>query len=410
MRTLLLTQVVPNPPDAGPKVKTHYVLRTLARRHSVELLTFARSPEEEEAAQALAPWCDRITTVPLERRKYLEPWYMARGWARGTPFLVSRDARRAFSKAVRDRLAEGDIDILHADQLTMAQYLPLAKGTGVTTVFDAHNAVWDLVRTLVPRQPTPLHRTASRIEWRLLKRFEGRACRDADFTLVVADQDRDALEAAAGEAIRSCTVPIGVEVLEQPVVEFNPRAKRLLSVATMHYPPNAEAIRWFRDRVWPGLRHADPELGVDIVGARPPADLVEWAAADARIDVHGYVADLDDLYREAAVFIVPLLAGSGVRVKVLEAMARGVPVVSTSIGIEGLDLVDGLHVCVADTGEAFSAAIRELVDNPARRLHMVEAARRHVLERYDWRVCCQPLLDVYDSLRPHAVREHAVLD
>ena len=85
MRTLLLTQVVPNPPDAGPKVKTHYVLRTLARRHSVELLTFARSPEEEEAAQALAPWCDRITTVPLERRKYLEPWYMA----------VSRLARRA---------------------------------------------------------------------------------------------------------------------------------------------------------------------------------------------------------------------------------------------------------------------------------------------------------------------------
>src|SRR5262245_47270189 len=117
MRVLLLTQIAPNPPDAGPKVKTHYVLRTLAREHVVELITFARSQQEAAAARGLRAWCERVTVIPLRRVRKLEPVYAARGWLRGAPFLVARDARRAMSAAVRDRLSVGDIDILHADQL-----------------------------------------------------------------------------------------------------------------------------------------------------------------------------------------------------------------------------------------------------------------------------------------------------
>jgi polysaccharide biosynthesis protein PslH len=398
MRVLLLTQVVPNPPDAGPKIKTHYALRMLAREHQIELLTFARDEREAAAAAALREWCERVTVVPLARRRLREPLYLARGWAAGAPFLVARDHRGAFARLLHQRLAQGAFDVIHADQLAMAQYLPPTRPGGARTVFDAHNAVYDLVRELAPRQRTPAHRLAAAIEWRLLRRYEGGLARASSLTLTVSRRDRELLAAAAGEPIRATVVPIGTEVEAIPPVPPNPAATRLLSVATMHYPPNAEALRWFRDEVWPLVRLAHPAAGLDVVGPRPPDDLAGWGAADERVRVPGFVADLDPLYRDAAIFIVPLRSGSGVRVKILEAMARGVAVVSTAIGAAGLALRHGEHLLIADTPDEFARAILQLLTNPSRRAALATAARERVLALYDWRRCCLPLLDAYRAL------------
>lgn len=399
MRTLVLTQVVPYPGDAGPKIKTHYALRTLAQEHDVELLTFARSEAEHAAAEEMRRWCSAVGVVPLHRRRALEPYHALRGWSRRMPFLVQRDFRRAFLRAVEARLARGDIDVLHADQLTMAQYLSAARGT-TATVFDAHNAVWKLVRELAPSQPSPPRRAASAIEWRMLRRFEGWAARSSTLTLAVSASDRAALAAAAGCPIASAVVPIGIEARERAPVEVPIGSTRLLSVATMHYPPNADALRWFRDAIWPIVTRENSDARVDVVGPRPPDDLVGWGRADARVSVPGHVSpeELDRLYRDAAVLIVPLRSGSGVRVKILEAMAMGVPVVSTSIGAHGLEVVPGEHLLIADDPAEFAAATLSLLASPARRAALAAAARQLALARYDWRVCCRPLLDAYRTL------------
>jgi glycosyltransferase involved in cell wall biosynthesis len=397
MRTLLLTQIVPNPPDAGPKAKTHYVLRTLAAEHDVDLITFARSDLEVAQAEELAPYCRSITAIRLERQRPMELVYFARSWARRTPFLVERDARGAFAEAVRQQLATGDVDIVHADQLTMGQYLDLARGHRARRVFDAHNAVWEMVRELAPRQKTPVHRALAAVEWRRLRRFEGRIARESDLTLAVSERDQASLELAAGAAINAAIVPIGIEVRDRtPVTPA--RTTNLLSIATMHYPPNAEALRWFLDDVWPLLGSERPDVTVDVAGPRPPEDLVEAGRRDGRVRVLGYVEDVEPLYQQAAVFIVPLLSGSGVRVKILEAMARGVPVVSTTIGADGLDLEDGVHLLIADTPAAFAEAVSYLLDHPDRAWVMAAAGRERILERYDWRRCCRPLLDAYRQL------------
>ncbi|HUG16692.1 MAG TPA: glycosyltransferase family 4 protein [Thermomicrobiales bacterium] len=412
MRILLLTQIAPNPPNAGPKVKTHYVLRTLAEEHEVELITFARSPDEIKHAQLLREWCSNVTTIQLDRNRIQEPLYAARGWSQLNPFLVARDYRAAFSAAVRRRLDAGTVDAVHADQLSMAQYLDLAHRPAypaVRRVFDAHNAVWELVRELAPRQSTPAHRAAAEIEWRLLRRFEGRVARASSLTLCVSNRDRIALENAAGKAIRTAVIPIGVEVRDQSITPFNPDARRLLSIATMHYPPNAEAIRWFASDVWPGLRQTRPDVGVDVVGARPPGDIVDLAASDSSISIHGFVENVDSLYSQAAVFIVPLRAGSGVRVKILEAMARGVPVVSTSIGADGLDVEHGTHLLVADTPADFARAVTTLLEQPELRRSIAQAARQRALALYDWRQCCQPLLDIYRGFDVHRTERPASL-
>ena len=415
MRILVLTQVVPNPPDAGPKIKTHYALRMLAREHQVELLTFARDEREVAAAEAMKSWCASVTIVPLRRRKLLEPYYLLRGWLSRTPFLVARDYRPEFARLLEERLGTGEIDVVHADQLSMAQYLPLAREYGALTVFDAHNAVYDLVRDLAAHQQTPLHRLGAAIEWRLLRRFEGACCRASALTLTVADADADLLTAAAGAPFPAATVPIGIEVLQTETVVNNPAAVRLLSVATMLYPPNIEALRWFRDAIWPLVSAAHTEVGLDVVGSRPPDDLARWGTQDARVAVPGYVADLDELYRAAALFIVPLRSGSGVRVKILEAMARGIPVVSTSIGAAGLDLRHGEHLLIADTPEAFARAVLTLLGAPIFRQALACAARERVATLYDWRYCCLPLLDAYRLLvatpapsRPQGIPEVAL--
>ncbi|HUG14180.1 MAG TPA: glycosyltransferase family 4 protein [Thermomicrobiales bacterium] len=206
------------------------------------------------------------------------------------------------------------------------------------------------------------------------------------------------MEAAAGDTIHSAVVPIGVEAREVPVIPFNVNAHRLLSVATMHYPPNAEAIRWFARDMWPILRSEHPDLEVDIVGSRPPRDIIDLGKLDQGMCVHGFVEDVEHLYRQAAVFIVPLQTGSGVRVKILEAMARGIPVVSTTVGADGLDVRHGVHLLIADTPHDFARSVTLLLEQPELRSRVARAARQRTLALYDWRQCCRPLLEAYQDL------------
>lgn len=398
MRVLLLTQVAPNPPDAGPKAKTHYVLRMLAQRHEVDLVTFVRNETEATNARALGACCASVTTIPLRRSRIKEPLYAANGWAMAKPFLIARDFRQTFAQAVSLKISTGKIDVLHADQVTMGQYLFSPRRERPSHVFDAHNAVWELVRGLAAKQSIPVHRLGTEIEWRLLKRFEGEVCRRSDLTFAVSKHDLDSLTTAAGKPFSSALVPIGVEIRD---VEFNlprPENKQILSVATMHYPPNAEAIRWYRDQIWPIVKRSRTDGETLVVGPRPPADLLRWGESDQRVVIPGYVKNLNEIYRAAAVFIVPLLSGSGVRVKILDAMARGVPVVSTSVGAEGLELEPGRHILIADSPSDFAAAVVSLLDSPSRRIALARAAREQVLERYDWRICCAPVLDAYEQL------------
>ena len=395
MKILLLTQVVPYPPDSGPKIKTYNVLRYLARRHEVHLVSFARSAKETASARELEQICASVTTVPLRRSRLRDAAYLIRSFVSGRPFLIERDDSAPMHRAVADLARRLDFDAVHADQLSMAQYaidLPIPL-----RVLDEHNAVWTIVQRAASRDSFLPRRLLANLEWRKLRAYEGGVCRRFDRVTVVSDEDRRGLELAAGAPLTAAVIPIAVDT---DALAFRPRqddARHVVSVATMFYPPNAEGVLWFARDVFPRIRQRLTDVEFIVVGSRPPPSIRELAKPGTGVVVTGYVADLEPIFRRAAVTVVPLNAGSGMRVKILEAFSRGIPVVSTSVGVEGIDARPGEHLVVADDVESFARGVIDVIEDDALAGRLAGAARNLVVDRYDWRNALAGLDAIYPS-------------
>ena len=395
MRILLQTQVVPYPPDSGPKIKTYNVLRYLAERHDVHLVSFVRTPAEEANAQALRRFCAGVATVPLRRSRARDAGYLLRSFVTGRPFLIERDASTAMRDTVWGMICRHDFDAVHADQLSMAQFavdLPVP-----TRVLDEHNAVWTIVRRSARNEGPGPRRLLMELEWRRLRGYEGKVCRDFDLVTVVSTQDYLALAEAAQSIFPTKVIPIAVDCDEMAFTPRTAEARELLSLATMFYPPNVEGVRWFATEVFPIVRGRLRDARLNIVGSRPPEEITRLQRPDSGIAVTGYVPDLDPVLRKCGVMVVPVRSGSGMRVKILEAFARGIPVVSTSVGVEGIDARPGEHLLVADTPEEFAEAVTLLLTEPARAALLAQRAREAVESRYDWRTALRGLDEVYPS-------------
>lgn len=397
-RILLLAQMVVYPEDAGPKVKTLQVLKHLAARHDVSFCAFARTPEEHQNAEALRPFCRQVVTVQLSRSRLSDVGYLARSLASGAPFLLARDDRAAMHGMVRRLVREQRITVIHVDQLNMMQFVPPDWNGPV--ILDEHNAVWERVERLHTHAPDPVRRWLLRREARLVQRSEVAACERASAVLAVSEHDRDALTSATGGRAHVTVTPIAVDAARYEAIRHarNPQPNRLLTIGTMFSPPNAEGVGWWLREGYGRLRERCPDVRYDVVGARPPASIYRLATHAPGVRVHGYVADAMPFWTEASALAVPLLSGGGVRVKILEAMAAGVPVVSTTIGCEGLDVRDREHLLVADTPDAFARACAEVLADPALAARLAASALDLVLSRYDAGVALAPLDAAYAAV------------
>lgn len=397
MHILLLTQVLPYPPDSGPKIKTYHVLRYLAQRHSVYLVSFIRSEAERAYIPALRPYCREVETVLIRRSRPRDGLAFARSLVDGRPFLVVRDDDPRMHRTVAGVMARAPIDAVHADQLTMAQYaLPLE---GVHRVLDAHNAVWTIFGQLARRTPPGPRRWALDLEWRKLRRYEGEMGRRFDAVIAVSEEDREALVAAGCPASRITVIPIAVEAKETRPVERAPGARGILHIGTMYWPPNVEGILWFAREVYPLIRARVPDAPFYVVGARPPAEVRALEETVPGVRVTGYVEDLTPYLRNSGVFVVPLHVGSGMRVKILTAWAWGLPIVSTPVGCAGIPVHPGEDILIADHPADFAAAVVRLLEDPEQARRLAAAGRRYVETQFDWRVVCRKLDEVYDGLR-----------
>lgn len=407
MNVLLLTQVLPYPPDSGPKVKTWNVLKYLSRNHEVTLASFVRGDQTADI-DFLRKYCKAVYTVPMERSIVRDGVAMVRSLITGLPWMMVRDDRREMRQMIATLSSNMPYDIVHADQLNMAQYAE--RVPGARKVLDEHNALWLLYQRLANRMQRGPRRWLLERDWRLLKRYEGSVCRRFDAVTAVSEEDRAALEEAMGESREISVIPIAIDTDEVRPVVRKPDGDHILHIGTMYWPPNIDGILWFLHQVFPLIRARRPDTIMDVVGARPPDEIVRFSNPAEGINVTGYVEDVNPYLEQAAVMVIPLWAGGGMRVKILNAMAQGLPIVSTSLGCEGIAVEDRRHILIADTPEQFAQATLKLLDERSLADQIGENGRRLAETLYDYRVACRPLDLIYRStsaepvgkLNPHS--------
>jgi glycosyltransferase involved in cell wall biosynthesis len=359
-RLLFLLPSAPEPPDSGARLRNRSLLRLAAERYSVETLVFGAPAPRRAATRAL----QQLRTT--------------------LPDVVERYASASFAARLRCAVAERDYVAVQAEGIEMAQYLSLVSPE--RRIYDAHNAEFLLQRRASQTATSLVGHVYSRLQWRRLERFERHVVRTSRLTLAVSEHDANQLMAlTAGDAdVR--VVPSAIEVSAFP---FRPPAlgngPNLLFLGKLDFRPNAEGLRWFIERVLPRVTEGMPQVRVFAVGDNPPTWLVRAGQHDPRIAVTGYVADERAYLQRCSVFLLPLHAGGGSRLKALVAMASGLPIVSTSLGMEGLDVEPDTHFLRADTVDDWAASVCRLLREPPLRVDVARRARALVEQRYDWR-------------------------
>lgn len=392
-RLLLLTQVLPFPADAGPKIKTFNLIKYLCKSFDITLVSFVRADNTPEHTKALREYCAEVYTVPMERSRLRDVKALLRSLLKGQPFLMVRDESKAMTELL-GRLTQGSsFEAVHADQLNMAQFaLPLPVGM---KVLDEHNAVWCIADRLRHGQRNPLKKLVLTLETFKLRRYEWKICRKFDRVLAVSREDEAALK------LDCEVIPIGVDAVATTPLQLQPGSKNLVSLGTMFYPPNVEAALWFGREVFPLILKREPTATYTIIGAKPPQSIYEMARTNPQIRVLGYVEDLRPALEDSAGLVVPLLSGGGMRVKILDALALGLPVVSTTVGAEGVQLEAGRTALLADRPEEFAQSCLELINVTGPGERLAQAGRQLALEVYDFRQAYRPLDRVYSKfLKP----------
>jgi glycosyltransferase involved in cell wall biosynthesis len=304
-----------------------------------------------------------------------------------------------FAEVLKDLLAAERYDIVQAEGIEMARYLPLCRPA--RRVFSEHNVEYLLQRRAyqVDRlHPTRLPKAIySLVQARKLARFEATVCRFADATLTVSEEDAATLRALEPRG-RYRIVPNAIDPDAFPKRAGWPARPALLFAGTLDYRPNADAARWLLDAVMPNVWERQPEARVFVVGKNPAQDLVARGQRDARIAVTGAVDRMEPYLARSTAYVLPMRGGGGTRFKALETMAAGLPIASTPMGMEGIDAADGTHYLAGASAGALADAGVRLLDDQRLRERLSEAAERLVRERYDWRVVAPRLLDVYRDL------------
>ena len=412
MRILYLAQIVPYPLDSGARVRQYHMLQYLARRHEVTLVCFSRPSDRLASIEHLRTLCRDVHTAPMSRGPASEAVGMARSLITSQPFNIVRDDRRAMKLLLSELVQRQAFDVIHADQLSMAQYgLWARRQTPVTRTvkmtLDAHNAYYLIPQRMADVARNPLMKLFLRREASLTAQYESRVYRQFDDVLTVTDEDLASirrLPGLNGRAPRFTTVPICVDASSPPVAR-RPGARGLLMLGGLHWPPNADATRWFAAEIWPLVRAQAPDARLFIVGARPSDDIRALGdyvgirhpdqAGDSPIVVTGYVDDAMPFLEESAMLLVALRSGGGMRVKIVEALQWGLPIVTTRIGCEGIAVSDGYDALIADDARTFAqSAIRLLRDRTfADRLSA--NGRQLVVQKYDWRSAYTALDAIY---------------
>ena len=373
MRIAMVTHVMPYPADSGTRIRVARVVAALRRRHEVTLLSLEVGDARAAATALRVP----VAVHPARVRRGLDP------------VAVAAETTAAVWRVVREWRA----DAVHVQGTFGAAAAAIHHGPHEVPAVIDEGCVYHLsYRRAAALAATPLHRARGLVRTWRLRRFERTLAQRASAVVAVSPDEAAVLRAIA-PTTRVVVAPNGVDA---GAVTPSPPGDAALFVGLLSYAPNRDAMAWFAREVLPRLASGGPEI---LVAGRDPGPELEGLARVApQLRLLGFVPDLAPLYARAGVFVNPMRGGGGTRLKMLEAMAAGKAVVSTTIGAEGLALTPGRDVVIADSAVEFAAAVRALLADRGQAARLGQAARALVEARYGWDLCLAPIEELYASL------------
>lgn len=384
LKILFLSQRFLFPMDTGGKIRTGKILEKLKALAKITVISNVESPRDDPYLPLVDSVCDRFVAVPWkERQRYTAAFYLriaGQSFSR-YPISVLNDYSRDLERAVLKELAGEPYDLAICDFLQST--LNFRAVRNVPTLLFQHNVETTIARRHFDNAGNPFSRLFWGLQFRKMRRHEGRMCRSFDGTIAVSDKDRERMEQWFG-ADNIFTIPTGVDTDYYAPAPTVSEKKQLVFTGSMDWLPNEDAMIFFLEEVFPEIKREEPETRLAIVGRKPTPRLSKAISGRQDVVLTGWVEDTRPFISESAVYIVPIRIGGGTRMKIYEALSMGKAMVSTHVGAEGLPLEDGRHILYADRAEDFAdRVVRLLRDEPLRR-ELGARAREYVLENFRW--------------------------
>jgi sugar transferase (PEP-CTERM/EpsH1 system associated) len=389
MNILVISNALPFPPHDGSRLILFNLLKQLSSRHNIDLIAFLDDPSSAKYKEKIAPYCNNLSTV-LTKQSY-SVFNKVLYHLSLTPYIVTKRYSQRMAEQVKNEISQRKYELIHFDGFTMLPYgLGVRSIPKIAYVVDAVSLYF---QRNFDRESHFTKKISYIVEFLRMRRYEQKIYRQFDRCIVVSETDKAALQKSCPDA-RFDVIPNGVDTSY-----FKPEEKEkfptLLFSGNMDYPPNVQAVVWFVRNVLPKIINVFPDVKLYVVGRNPSSEL-DFLKDDVRITVTGFVHDIRPFLDQASVYICPMLSGTGIKNKLLEAMAMGKAIAASPLSLEGVPGVrENGCLLVADTGREFSDVTIELLQNSGLRSKLGQKARKFVIENYSWKASANQLERIY---------------
>jgi glycosyltransferase involved in cell wall biosynthesis len=404
IRVLFLSQCLPFPPHSGVTKRTYHILQELQRAFDVTLVAFSRRDHQPDAASRARAaevlrreLSDVMTPVPIGSEHSLSRKLHnhASSVLAREPYVFYEYGDARFGQELQQAIRRARPDMIHLDSLDLYRWLPTLPE--LPTACTHHSVESELLRLQADHSPNRVVRSYMKHQADLLEKVERRLCGQLDLNVMTSEVDAERLRALAPGA-RTTVIPNGVDVdFFQPGPPEAVVPGRVTFLGPTYMFPNRDAVDFFLADAWPLIRRSCPESTFHLIGKNSVEEKARFESHPG-VMCNGHVPDIRPHFAQTAVSIVPIRVGGGTRLKILDAWSLGKAIVSTSVGCEGLETVDGHNILIRDDPAGFAAAVVQLLRDPALSDRLGKEARRTAEEHYAWRVVGRKLVRLYEHL------------
>lgn len=401
MRILFITFGLPYPPDSGVRIHDFYLIKNVSQHHSVLLLSLITSPQQDEYIEQIGKYCDFVDFVVAKTRSVREQIFgIVQSLCSSRPLATHTFIYDEMLIKIKEAVNKWNVDVVQIEHSFLAPYVEaISTNNRCKKILSFHNLGAIQYKRMMGLRTGFTQKSLFLIKWILMLQWEAKYAEKFDHCLVVSPIEGKMLKSANPRLLIS-VIENGVDTELYRPIEYVSKNNDLLFIGVMGYPPNVDGILYFCEDIMPIIQCGIPDIRLVVVGHEPVPEIRKLVER-GNVIVTGYVEDVVPYYQQSKVTIVPLRGGGGTRLKILESMALGRPVVSTSIGCEGLNVADRENIMIADTPMDFVQCVIQLLTDKKLRERIAHNARCLVETHYDWSKISQRLMEVYDNIVDH---------